>query len=131
MLTKILRFLCVLLLVLLAFVFGVSLNVSKNPSVIDGAKAMVADFMYQPQAASFKNVTFYSNGTSMKNKVIGHVCGEVFTFKDGSPYKYKRFIVQVAASKQGSCVYSFPLFDFEGEIMSENDFQKRWGDSCE
>ncbi|MEX6225786.1 hypothetical protein AB6F55_13755 [Providencia hangzhouensis] len=58
MLTKILRFLCVLLLVLLAFIFGVSLNVSKNPSVIDGAKAMVADFMYQPQRLVLKMSRF-------------------------------------------------------------------------
>lgn len=131
MLTKIFHLLCILLLILLAFIFGVSLNVSKKTDVIDGAKVMVADFMYQPQAASFKNINFYSKGNSLKNKVVGDVCGEVFTFKNGNPYKYKRFIVQVATNKQGQWIFSFPLFDFEDEMLTEKSFQKFWDERCD
>ncbi|HDN2511935.1 TPA: hypothetical protein P1K35_002111 [Providencia rettgeri] len=130
MYTKILRVLCVLLLILLSFVLGISVSVSKKPTLIDGAKQMVMDFMHQPNAADIKNVKFYSIGSSMGNKVVGNVCGEVFTFKDELPYKYKRFIVEVAASQEGECVFSIPLFDFEGEMMPEPDFQKIWDDRC-
>ncbi|MGK4231260.1 hypothetical protein ACK2MR_08935 [Providencia hangzhouensis] len=66
----------------------------------------------------------------MTRKVVGDVCGEVFTFKEDLPYKYKRFIVEVAAGHEGECVFSIPLFDFEGEMMPEPDFQRIWDDRC-
>ncbi|AWS51892.1 MULTISPECIES: hypothetical protein [Providencia] len=131
MYTKILRVLCVLLLILLAFIIGVSINFSKKPTLIDGAKQTVVDFMHQPKAADMRNVKFYSHGSMMGHKVIGDVCGEVFTFKDDLPYKYKRFIVEVAANHEGQCVFSIPLFDFEGEMISEPDFQKIWDNRCQ
>ncbi|GAB1440914.1 hypothetical protein MASR2M36_36990 [Providencia sp.] len=91
---------------------------------------MVIDVMDQPNAADFKNVKFYPVGSSMANKVVGNICGEVFTFKDELPYKYKRFIVQVASDHEGECVFSIPLFDFEGEMIPEPDFQKIWDQRC-
>lgn len=91
---------------------------------------MVADFMYHPQAADFKNVEFHVSTDKEKNNVIGNVCGQVFTFKDDAPYKYKKFIVQVAEDKVGRNIFSFPLFDFESEIISEHDFQKIWDEMC-
>lgn len=115
---------------LLAFVIGVSISTSKQPTIIDGAKQTVIDFMYEPKAADMRNVTFYPSGTSMSSKVVGDVCGEVFTFKDDLPYKYKRFIVEVAANREGECVFSIPLFDFEGEMIPEPDFQKIWNERC-
>ncbi len=131
MLSKILYLLCISLLVLLSFVLGVSFSLhGKAPSIIDGAKLTVSNFMYQPQAADFKNVKFYASGTSMKNKSIGNVCGEVFTFKEDVPYRHKKFIVQVAEDMDGESIFSFPLFDFEGEMMPEEEFQKIWGDRC-
>lgn len=66
----------------------------------------------------------------MANNVIGKVCGKVFTFKDDAPYKYKRFIVQVAENKDGRNIFSLPLFDFEGEMIPEPDFQKIWNKVC-
>lgn len=128
--TKILSLLCVLLLIMLSFVLGISFNISKQPSIIDGAKLIVTDFMHQPQAVDFKNVVFYADGSSMHHKVVGNVCGEVFTFKDDVPYRYKRFIVQVAKSRNDDSLFSFPLFDFEGEMISEPDFQKIWAQKC-
>ncbi|QZY63204.1 hypothetical protein K7H99_13255 [Providencia rettgeri] len=130
MYTKILRILCVLLLMLLAFVIGISINTSKQPTIIDGAILTVIDFMHQPKAAETRNVKFYPSGTSMTRKVVGDVCGEVFTFKDELPYKYKRFIIEVAANREGECVFSIPLFDFEGEMIPEPDFQKIWDERC-
>ncbi|MBG5923146.1 hypothetical protein AB7196_14855 [Providencia rettgeri] len=129
---KILRVLCALLLILLFFVFGVSVSVSvsKKPTLIDGAKQMVIDLMDKPNAASIKNVEFYPTGSKMGNKVVGDVCGEVFTFKDDLPYKYKRFIVEVAANHEGECIFSIPLFDFEGEMIPEPDFQRIWDERC-
>ncbi|HEM6857212.1 TPA: hypothetical protein U2I44_002143 [Providencia rettgeri] len=129
---KILRVLCALLLILLSFVFGVSVSVgvSKKPTLIDGAKQMVIDLMDKPNAASIKNVEFYPTGSKMGNKVVGDVCGEVFTFKDDLPYKYKRFIVEIAANHEGECVFSIPLFDFEGEMIPEPDFQRIWDERC-
>ena len=91
---------------------------------------MVADFMYQPQAADFKDVEFNSIASKMASNVIGNVCGKVFTFKDDAPYKYKRFIVQVAEDKNSNNIFSFPLFDFEGEMIPEPDFQKIWDERC-
>ncbi|NIB30393.1 hypothetical protein HBA40_21435 [Providencia rettgeri] len=114
----------------MAFVIGISINVSKKQTLIDGAKQTVIDFMYQPKAADMRNVTFYQAGKSMSRKVVGDVCGEVFTFKDDLPYKYKRFIVEVAANQEGECVFSIPLFDFEGETISEEDFQRIWDERC-
>lgn len=131
MLPKILYLLCISLLALLSFVLGASFNLKgKSPSVIDEAKLTVSNFMYQPQAADFKNVKFYASGTSMKHKSIGNVCGEVFTFKDDVPYEHKRFIVQVAEGMSGENVFSFPLFDFEGEVMPEAEFQQVWEIRC-
>lgn len=129
---KILRVLCALLLILLSFVFGVSVSVgvSKKPTLIDGAKQMVIDLMDKSNAASIKNVEFYPTGSKMGNKVVGDVCGEVFTFKDDLPYKYKRFIVEVAANHEGECIFSIPLFDFEGEMIPEPDFQRIWDERC-
>ncbi|MFG0740388.1 hypothetical protein [Providencia sp. PROV129] len=127
---KILRVLCIFLLVLLTFVIGVSINTSKKPTIIDGAKQAVIDLMHQPKAADMRNVTFYQAGKSMSRKAVGDVCGEVFTFKDDLPYKYKRFIVEVAANQEGECVFSIPLFDFEGEMVPEPDFQKIWDERC-
>jgi len=127
---KILRVLCIFLLVLLTFVIGVSINTSKKPTIIDGAKQAVIDLMHQPKAADMRNVTFYQAGKSMSRKAVGDVCGEVFTFKDDLPYKYKRFIVEVAANQEGECVFSIPLFDFEGETISEEDFQRIWDERC-
>ncbi|MEQ5553891.1 hypothetical protein ABN349_00890 [Providencia rettgeri] len=83
---------------------------------------MVIDLMDKPNAASIKNVEFYPTSSKMGNKVVGDVCGEVFTFKDDLPYKYKRFIVEVAANHEGECIFSIPLFDFEGEMIPEPDF---------
>lgn len=128
--TKILRILCVLLLMLLAFVLGSSLHISRKPTIIDGVKMTVTDFMQQPNAADIKNIKFYPAGSSMEHKVVGDVCGEVFTFKDDLPYKYKRFIVEVAANREEEFVFSIPLFDFEGEMISEPDFQKIWDERC-
>ncbi|MGJ3353422.1 hypothetical protein [Providencia sp. Je.9.19] len=129
--TKILYLLCISLLVLLSFVLGASVNIhGKAPSIIDEAKLTVSNFMYQPKAADFKNVAFYASGTSMKNKSIGNVCGEVFTFKDDVPYRHQRFIVQVAEGMSGESIFSFPLFDFEGEMMPEEEFQKIWDVRC-
>lgn len=122
--------LCILLLILLAFIIGLSINVSKNPTIIDGAKQAVISFMHQPKAADMRNVTFYASGRKMSNKVIGNVCGEVFTFKDELPYKYKRFIVEVVANQKGVCAFSIPLFDFEGEMMPEEEFQDIWDAQC-
>ncbi|MBN7841143.1 hypothetical protein J0A78_05565 [Providencia rettgeri] len=130
MYVKILQALCILLLILMAFVIGVSISVSKKPTLIDGATQTVIDFMHQPKAADMRNIKFYPAGTSMSHKVVGDVCGEVFTFKDDLPYKYKRFIVEVAANQKGECVFSIPLFDFEGEMVSEPDFQKVWDEKC-
>ncbi|MTC77925.1 MULTISPECIES: hypothetical protein [unclassified Providencia] len=127
---KILRVLCILLLILLAFVVGISVGISKKPTIIDGAKQIVIDFMHQPQAADMRNVNFYPAGVSMSRKVVGDVCGEVFTFKDELPYKYKRFIVMVSSSNDGERMFSNPLFDFEGESISEEDFQKIWYEKC-
>lgn len=127
---KILRVLCIFLLVLLTFVIGVSINTSKKPTIIDGAKQAVIDLMHQPKAADMRNVTFYQAGKSMSRKAVGDVCGEVFTFKDDLPYKYKRFIVEVAANQEGECVFSIPLFDFEGEMIPEPDFQRIWDERC-
>ena len=131
MFPKILYLLCIFLLVLLSFVLGASFNLKgKSPSVIDEAKLTVSNFMYHPQAADFKNVKFYTSGTRMKNKSIGNVCGEVFAFKDENPYKYKRFIVQVAEGMSGENIFSFPLFDFEGEMIPEAEFQQIWEIRC-
>ncbi|EJD6614065.1 hypothetical protein M0L22_RS11895 [Providencia rettgeri] len=127
---KILRVLCIFLLVLLTFVIGVSINTSKKPTIIDGAKQAVIDLMHQPKSADMRNVTFYQAGKSMSRKAVGDVCGEVFTFKDDLPYKYKRFIVEVAANQEGECVFSIPLFDFEGEMIPEPDFQRIWNERC-
>ncbi|EIU7558058.1 hypothetical protein LHV18_20930 [Providencia rettgeri] len=127
---KIFRLLCVLLLILFAFVIGVSISTSKKPTIIDGAKQTVIDFMHQPKAADMRNVEFYPAGASMSRKVVGDVCGDVFTFKEDLPYKYKRFIVEVAADHEGECVFSIPLFDFEGETISEEDFQRIWDERC-
>ncbi|QCJ70852.1 hypothetical protein C9446_13945 [Providencia heimbachae] len=129
--TKILYLLCILLLALLSFVLGASFSLhGKAPSIIDGAKLTVSNFMYQPQAADFKNVKFYASGTSMKHKSIGNVCGEVLTFKEDAPYRHKKFIVQVAEDMDGESIFSFPLFDFEGQVMPEEEFQKIWGARC-
>ncbi len=128
--TKILRILCILLLILLAFIVGVSISVSKKPTIIDGATQTVIDFMHQPKAADIRNIKFYPAGASMSRKAVGDVCGEVFTFKDDLPYKYKRFIVEVATNQEGECVFSIPLFDFEGEMVPEPDFQKIWDERC-
>lgn len=130
MYTKILRILCVLLLMLLSFIMGFSMTLSREMNVIDGAKEAVMDFMYQPQAASFKNVLFYASGSRMMRKSIGNVCGEVFTFKDEVPYKYKRFIIEAAENSKGKKIYSLPLIDFEGEMIPEPDFQKIWDERC-
>ena len=130
MYTKILRILCVLLLILLSFVMGYALTLCKELNVIDGAKLAVTDFMYQPQAASFKNVLFHPDNSRMTRKTVGDVCGEVFTFKDEAPYKYKRFIVGVAENRDGKKIYSLPIFDFEGEMIPEPDFQKIWDERC-
>lgn len=130
MYTKILRILCLLLLMLLAFVIGASISTSKRPTIIDSATQTVIDFMHQPKAADMRNVEFYPAGASMGRKVVGDVCGEVFTFKDELPYEYKRFIVEVAADHEGECVFSIPLFDFEGEMIPEPDFQRIWDDRC-
>ncbi|MEO3902399.1 hypothetical protein ABC081_000695 [Providencia rettgeri] len=127
---KIFRLLCVLLLILFAFVIGVSISTSKKPTIIDGAKQTVIDFMHQPKAADMRNVEFYPAGASMSRKVVGDVCGDVFTFKEDLPYKYKRFIVEVAADHEGECVFSIPLFDFEGEMIPEPDFQRIWDERC-
>ncbi len=115
---------------LLAFVIGVSISTSKQPTIIDGATQTVIDFMHQPKAAEVKNVKFYPSGASMSSKVVGDVCGEVFTFKDDLPYKYKRFIVEVAENHESECTFSIPLFDFEGEMIPEPDFQKIWDERC-
>lgn len=66
----------------------------------------------------------------MEHKVVGNVCGEVFTFKDDLPYKYKRFIVEAAENREEVSVFSIPLFDFEGEMIPEPDFQKIWDERC-
>ncbi|WP_232806341.1 hypothetical protein [Providencia rettgeri] len=106
------------------------MTLNRETNVIDGAKEAVMDFMYQPQAASFKNVLFYASGSKMKRKSIGNVCGEVFTFKDEAPYKYKRFIIETAENSKGKKIYSLPLFDFEGEMIPEPDFQRIWNERC-
>lgn len=130
MYAKIFRLLCILLLILFAFLIGVSISISKKPTIIDGAKQTVIDFMHQPKAADMRNVEFYPAGASMSRKVVGDVCGEVFTFKEDLPYKYKRFIIEVAADHEGECVFSIPLFDFEGEMIPEPDFQRIWDERC-
>ncbi|WP_275075960.1 hypothetical protein [Providencia rettgeri] len=130
MLTKILRLLCVSLLILIVFLIISSITASKKPSLIDGAKQTVIDHMHQPKAADMRDVKFHASGRKMSSKVVGDVCGEVFTFKDENPYKYKRFIVQVASDDKGECVFSAPLFDFEGEMMREEDFQDIWDARC-
>ena len=130
MYTKILRVLCILLLILLAFVLGFSISVTKKPTILEGAKLMVTDFMHQPKAADMKNVNFFAAGSKMSSKAFGNVCGEVFTFKDENPYKYKRFIVQVASNREGDFVFSIPLIDFEGEMMPEEEFQQAWETRC-
>ncbi|WP_336192883.1 hypothetical protein [Providencia stuartii] len=130
MYSKILRLLCVLLLMLLAFVVGLSLDICKSPTIIESASQSVLDFMHRPKAADIRSVRFYQSGARMSNKVTGHVCGEVFMFKNELPYQYKRFIVEVTSDDNGKNIFSTPLLDFEGQMMPEPDFQMVWDDRC-
>lgn len=130
MVTRILYLLCIALMVLFAFVLGMSVNLNFKPSVIDGAKLAVSNFMYLPQASEFREVKLYVSRTKTIHKEVGNVCGEVYAFKNDVPYKYKRFIVQAAKDNKGNYIYSFPLFDFEGEMISEEEFQKIWEQRC-
>lgn len=129
MYAKILRILC-LLLILLAFIAGTSISINKKPTILEGAKLTVIDSMYHPYAAYIRSIEFFAGGSKMSSKAFGNVCGEVFTFKDGNPYKYKRFIVQVASNREGEFAFSMPLIDFEGEMIPEVDFQQIWEVRC-
>lgn len=127
----IMRLLCILLLIFLSFVLGVSLNLNQRPiNVIEGAKQTASNVMYQPQAADFKDVKLHAPIKLAHKNSVGNICGKILTFKDDIPYKYKRFIVEAATNKAGECVFSFPIFDFEGEIIPEADFQKIWEQRC-
>ncbi|MBN4865054.1 MULTISPECIES: hypothetical protein [Providencia] len=130
MITTFFRILCFLILILFAFVLGVSLNLNPQLDVTAQAKLMVANFMYQPQATEFRNVKLYAAAAGSPHNIIGNVCGEVFTFKDEAPYQYEKFIIQVAKDKNKKNILSFPLFDFEGEMIPEADFQKIWQQRC-
>jgi len=129
--TTFFRILCFLILVLFAFVLGVSLNLNPQFDVTAQAKLMVTNFMYQPKATEFRNVKLYAATANSPHNVVGNVCGEVFTFKDEAPYQYEKFIIQVVKDHNGKNILSFPLFDFEGEMIPEKDFQKIWQQRCE
>lgn len=119
-----------MLLMLLIFVIGLSIKASIKLTIIDGATQTVIDFMHQSKVAETRSVKFYASGASISHKVVGDACGEVFTFKDELPYKYKRFIVEVAEKRKGEYVFSIPLFDFEDEMIPEPDFQNIWNERC-
>lgn len=124
------RILCFLILVLFAFVLGVSFNLNPQLDVTAQAKLMVTNFMYQPKATEFRNVKLYAAAPNSPHNIVGNVCGEVFTFKDEAPYHYEKFIIQVAKDHNGKNILSFPLFDFEGEMIPKEDFQKIWQQRC-
>ena len=130
MIARILYLLCIIFMISFAFVLGMSFNLTHKPNVIEGAKLAVSNFMYLPQAAEFRDVKFYASTTKQIRKEVGNVCGEVYAFKNDIPYKYKRFIIQVAKNSKNEYMYSFPLFDFEGEMISEEEFQKVWQQRC-
>lgn len=109
---------------------GVSFNLNPQLDITAQAKLMVANFMYQPQATEFRNVKLYAAAKNSSHNIVGNVCGEVFTFKDEAPYQYEKFIIQVAKDHNGENILSFPLFDFEGEMIPEEDFQKIWQQRC-
>lgn len=126
----VMKLLSVLLVLLFAFLLGVTLTADRKLDAVERVKLMVSDFIEQPRTTTFRDVNLHRGKANINDYEAGNVCGEVLLFKEEIPYKFKRFIVEVTENKQGEEVLSFPLIDSEGEMIPEPDFQKIWDERC-
>ncbi|EKT57327.1 hypothetical protein [Providencia sneebia] len=113
---KIVNVLIIVLLIGSSFLFGIMVNYTPKPDLINQVKYSVIDYLSYPESASFKNIKYnFVRETSDKGE-LGYVCGEVFRVKDERLEGYKKFAVKVYNNPNGRMDLSIPLVEGDDSL---------------
>ncbi|APC12179.1 hypothetical protein NQ837_000302 [Providencia rettgeri] len=128
---SILRAIIIIFLMVISFIFGISMTKTINFDPIEQSKINVANVLAYPDAANFRNMEYFFSKKTQNGGRLGYICGEVFMFNnDDLPDGFKRFVVKVYEPPKGLILLSFPIIEGGDDALLSERIDDVWKLFC-